>query len=290
MHTRNELADATLDHAVLVGSTLDVLSEAFAEVGLDAEYAGALENDINHLSQLAFPDGSYFELLSTLEPEQESPWWNDHLKRDGGPCAWALESDDIEADTERIRETGIPVDGPTRYGRERPNGTYFDYELTIVGNGGVATKFPFLIQDHTPRSNRVQWPSESVAETALTGVAFVVVGVADLDSSVDEYRALFDLEDPEITDSDALGATLARFPETPIVLAEPSSEASCLATRIDEHGERPAAYLLGTDDFTGSVEQFDLVTGDSVLGYDCGWFEREGFDAINTRLGVLGDA
>jgi hypothetical protein len=288
MHARTDLTDATLDHAVIVGHTLDRLTAAFDELGLEADYAGALENEINHLSQLAFPDGSYFELLSTLATDQDSPWWNDHLKRDGGPCAFALESDDIAADTERVREAGIPVDGPTEYGRERPDGTYFEYELSIVGEGGVATKFPFLIQDHTPRSKRVEWPTPSVAETPLTGVAFVVVGVDDLDAAVEAYAAAFGLDAPQRGDAPALDATVAHFPDTPIVLATPADGESWLADRIATHGERPAAFLLGSEDFAASVDRFDLAKAESLLGYDCGWIETEALDAIDTRIGVLG--
>jgi hypothetical protein len=278
-----------LDHAVIVGSTLDRLVDAFEDIGLEAAYAGPLANDVNHLSQLAFPDGSYFELLSTIEPEQESPWWNDHLKRDGGPCAFALESSDIAADTDRVQAAEIPVDGPTEYGRERPNGTYFEYELSIVGEGGVATKYPFLIQDHTPRSKRVEWPSPTVAQTALTGIAYVVVGVSDIEASSDAYRAAYGLDEPIEAPMPALGATAYRFPESPIVLATPTDDDSLLAERIEEHGERPAAFLLGTDSFPESSDRFDLDVTDQLFGSECGWLENDGLEEIEVRIGILGD-
>jgi hypothetical protein len=288
MQTRNSDSDVTLDHAVIVGSTLDRLVEAFDTLGLEAEYAGALENEINHLSQLAFPDGSYFELLSTLEPDQESPWWNDHLKREGGPCAFALESEDIAADTDRIRDAEIPVDGPTEYGRERPNGTYFEYELSIVGDGGVATKFPFLIDDHTPRSKRVQWPSPTVSETSLTGIAFVIVAVEDLENASAEYEAAYGLSEPAQHEIPSLGGTAHHFPSTPIVLATPTDEESWLADRLETHGERPAAFLLGTDSVEESLDRFDLDETESLLGYDCGWLNSDDLDSIQTRLGIVG--
>lgn len=287
MHSRTDNADATLDHAVIVGSTLDGLVEAFAELGLDAEYAGPLENEINHLSQLAFPDGSYFELLSTVEPDQESPWWNDHLKRDGGACAFALESADIAADTDRIRQSHVSVEGPTEYGRERPNGTYFEYELSIVGEGGVATAFPFLIQDHTPREKRVQWPSPTVSDTALTGITHVVVAVDDLVHSTAEYRSLYALREPVREEIPALGATTHRFPESPVVLATPTDTDSWLADRLDEHGERPAAFLLGTDDFAATERQFELDQTGTLFGSDFGWLTADGLDSLDTRIGVI---
>jgi catechol 2,3-dioxygenase-like lactoylglutathione lyase family enzyme len=274
---------------VIVGSTLERLVDAFEDIGLEAEYAGPLANDVNHLSQLAFPDGSYFELLSTIEPDQESPWWNDHLKRDGGPCAFAIESSDIVADTERVQAAEIPVDGPTEYGRERPNGTYFEYELSIVGEGGVARKYPFLIQEHTPRSKRVEWPSPTVAQTALTGIAYVVIGVSDLEASSNTYRAAYGLDEPIEEPMPALGATAYRFPESPIVLATPTDEDTLLAERIEHHGERPAAFLLGTDSFSESSDRFDLDMAEQLFGYECGWLANYSLEKIEVRIGILGD-
>ncbi len=287
MEERTDLSEAVVDHAVIVGSSLDMLTNAFEAVGLDPVYAGPLANDINHLSQIAFPDGSYFELLSTIEPSQESPWWNDHLKRDGGPCAWALESADIDADTDRVTETEIPVDGPTRYGRERPNGTYFDYELSIIGEGGVATTYPFLIQDHTPRSNRVQWPSPATADTELTGIRYVVTAVENLAEAVDAYRTVYELSEPQVSSSAALGADVAVFDDAPVVLATPT-ESGWLDSRLDAHGERPAFYVLGSNDLAETVDRFDLDRDGTLFGYDCAWFDHPALSDINTRLAVVG--
>lgn len=290
MRTRTELS-TVVDHGVIVGSSLDVLMDAFEAVGLDPVYAGPLANECNHLSQVAFPDGSYFELLSTIEPGQESPWWNDHLQRDGGPCAYALESRDIEAETARVDTAGIPVDGPTRYGRERPDGTFFDYELSIVGEGGVATTYPFLIQDHTPRSNRVEWPSPATADTALTGLRYVVTAVDDLEAVATNYEHAYGLPDPAYLDSVALSGRIAVFPDSPVVLATPT-EAGWLETRLADHGERPALYVLGTTDLPATVARFDLERrGDgTLLGHDCAWFSHPRLDDINTRIAVVNSA
>lgn len=287
MRTRTDI-EPTVDHGVIVGASLEELTAAFEAIDLEPVYAGPLENELNHLSQVAFPDGSYFELLSTIEDDQQSPWWNDHLKRNGGPCAWAVESAAIEADADRASSAGLRVEGPTRYGRERPNGTYFDYELAIVGEGGIATTFPFLIQDHTPRSKRVQWPSPCAEGTALTGIRFVLTAVDDLDARVRVFREAYGVDAPDRSTVTRLTAEVAAFPGSPIVLAEPTGANSWLRDRLDTHGERPAAYLLGTTDFPETVDRFGLAVDDDFLGRPCAWFHDPKLEAINTRIGVVG--
>ena len=46
------------------------------------------------MALLSFADGSYVELISTLEPRQTSPLWHAHIAGDGGPCARAVGVDD----------------------------------------------------------------------------------------------------------------------------------------------------------------------------------------------------
>lgn len=289
MHTRKDTGAVTLDHAVIVASDLEKMTDAFADLGMEPAYAGPLANDINHLSQVAFPDGSYIELLSVMEEGDESPWWDDHVQADGGPCAFALECADIEADAEGAGESAIPVEGPTRYGRERPDGTYFDYELAIVGEGGLATKYPFLISDHTPRSKRVSWPTDGLEDGELTGLAFVVVAVSDLESEIEAYREAYGLAEPTVESVDSWGSEVARFPESPIILASPVND-GWVTDRLETFGERPAAYLFGSDDVDASSDRFDLSSPTSLFDYDVQWIENDKLDAINTRLGVVSDA
>ncbi|PSQ09805.1 hypothetical protein BRC93_12015 [Halobacteriales archaeon QS_5_70_15] len=57
-----------VDHAVVAGSDLDALGTAFADVGLETEYGGEHSNGVTHNRTLGFADGSYLELISTIEP------------------------------------------------------------------------------------------------------------------------------------------------------------------------------------------------------------------------------
>ena len=79
-----------IDHATLAARELEPLSDLFRRLGLDPVYGGTHSNGITHMAVLGFPDGSYLELISTLQPGQPSPWWEQAIHTSAGPCAWAV--------------------------------------------------------------------------------------------------------------------------------------------------------------------------------------------------------
>ena len=264
-----------IDHVTVAGQNLDRLSEAFSQVGLDAEYGGRHSNGITHMSIVGFRDGSYLELISTLDPDAESPWWNDPIHGDGGPCAWAIEVDDIETVSADLADRGIVVDGPDRYERIREDGTSIEWDLTTLGEGELGSTLPFLISDRTPRERRVQ-PTGGLAESPIRGVDTVILGVPDIDAAIEEFETAFEMSDPHRGENEMLSATIASFPGQPVALAEPREE-GWLADRISEFGPRPVAYLLayesdGAPEFedNGSPE-FEDSSVDSFMDRSVNW-------------------
>jgi hypothetical protein len=270
-----------VDHAVVAGSDLDALATAFADVGLETEYGGEHSNGVTHNHTLGFADGSYLELISTVEPGLESPWWNDPIHGDAGPCAWALPVADIGAETDRIESLGVPVEGPAHYTRERPDGVTIEWDLTEVGESLGAT-LPFLVADRTPREYRVT-ESESVAGSGLTGIEEVVVGVPDL-AAAERFASFFEVDPPERTDHEGFGATLARLEGAPVTLAAPLSEGSWLADRLDRFGPLPCAYLLGSADPVATAERVDLAGREDWFDGAVRWVDLD----VPGRVGVLG--
>ena len=270
-----------VDHAVVAGSDLDVLGSAFADAGLETEYGGEHSNGVTHNRTLGFADGSYLELISTVEPGSESPWWNDAIHGDAGPCAWALPVADIEAETERVADLGVPVDGPDYHTRERPDGVTIEWDMTGVDDS-LGTTLPFFVADRTPREYRTT-EAESVADTGLTGIAEVVICVPDL-GSVERFASFFEAGEPERTTHEGFGAELARFAEAPVTLAEPLSDDSWLADRLDRFGPLPCAYLLGDEAPGTTAERVDLGTSESWFESEIRWVDLD----VAGRLGVLG--
>ncbi len=233
---------------------------------------------------LGFDDGSYIELISTLEPGQTSPWWHAHISGDGGPCAWAIDVDDVADEARRASAAGIPVDGPTYYSRERPDGRRIEWDLAILGDQGMGAVLPFIIKDRTPRSLRVS-PSASITNTELTGVGMVVLGVNDIEHTSKLFSRLYDLPLPESSDLPHFGATTAYFKGQRFLLAAPLQPGNWLDQRLKRFGPSPCAYLISSQDYTHSVKRFGLASMAGEWDRDIAWFPADPLRRL--RLGVI---
>lgn len=286
MPERGRIGDLLYDHAVVAGRDLDTLVETFAGVGLKPEYGGEHTHDVTHNSLLGFDDGSYVELISATEADAEPSRRRDFIAGDAGPCGWALETDDVQAVAERMRERGVEVELSEPHQREAPDGRVAKWQLAYLGEGEPGSSLPFVIEDRSPRENRIS-PSPSVSGTEVTGVAATVVCVPDLDEGVERYRQAFDLPSPERQTAPAFGAELAGFPETALVLATPADGGggAWLANRLDAFGTLPCAVLLGATDLSAAFDRLDIEESTEWFGREVGWTTFGG--GVGGRLGVV---
>lgn len=255
-----------IDHVTIAGASLDALRKTFDTLGFPTDYGGPHSNGITHMALLGFDDGSYIELISTLKPGQESPWWDRYIKEDAGPCAWAIRADDIDAEAKRIAKQGVAVRGPDAMHRDRPDGKRVEWDLATLGEGDPGVKLPFLIHDRTPRSLRVE-PSPSVAHSELTGIAHVVITAQDLHESDRIYSRLFGgWESPRGVD-EHLPAELQTFDNLPVIFASPLDPRTPLAARHEKYGTCPLAYLIKSTDLGRSARRFPNA-------YEGLWFEN----------------
>ena len=278
----------TIDHVTIAGSELGPLEEAFFRLGLATDYGGAHSGGITHMALLGFADGSYIELISTVEKGRtDSPLWAKHILGDGGPCAWAARVDDIAAEAARFVSLGIPVEGPVRYTRERPDGALVEWFLAFPGEQEIGAKLPFLIEDFTPRELRVR-PSASVEETEaqLTGVAHVILAVEDLERAVAHFRKAYGWRNALSMESASFEARLAYFPSGPLILAAPLGKQSWLQERLDRFGESPCAFLLGTAKLDGARRALELPEPEPWFSRGVAWLDPA--KLRGARLGVVG--
>ena len=275
-----------VDHVTIAGSQLGPLEQAFTGLGLKPAYGGPHSNGITHMALLSFADGSYVELISTLEPGQTSPLWPIHIAGDGGPCAWAVEVDDVAAEAARLAALGVPVAGPTYLNRRRPDGVLVEWDLAFLGDQGPGATLPFIIKDRTPREWRVL-PSTRAAEAGLWGVAMVVLGVEHLDRSADLFRSVYGWPAPRMDEDAGLGARLAHFPGTPVTLAAALAGSGWLAERLAQFGESPCAFLLGVSDVDATARSSPLAGSGSWFGHRIMWFDPARLKGI--RLGLVAE-
>ena len=276
-----------MDHVTVCGSDLAPLQQAFADAGLATDYGGPHGNGVTHMALLGFDDGSYLELIAPQKPGvTEGSNWARLMSADAGACAWAAASSDARKDADTVRANGVAAGQPTPGSRKRPDGLSIEWTTVDLGSGPAGGNLPFLIEDRTPHTWRVQ-PSESVKDSPVTGVEGVVLAVNDLQQSIALFRKAFNWAEPLIENHKDFDARIAYFPGTPVMLAAPSDSRSWIADRLQKFGETPVAFLLSTRDFPAALKKFHLSSGKTT------WFEQKiaWFDSAKlkgVRLGMLG--
>jgi hypothetical protein len=242
-------ADLTIDHVSVSGKDLKQMQAQLASVGIPSEFGGPHSNGATQMAVSSFPDGSYLELIALqTNPDRKAlaaHYWSKQMLGNAGPTAWAVRSQDVASEVARLKTAGITVAQPTRSGRKRPDGKQLDWETARVGEEPNGTFFPFLIRDFTPREARA-YPSGKPTTTEFSGVKRVVIAVRDLNASIVRFQKAYALAVPSKQDDAILKAHLAIFAGTPIILAEPLNTQSWIAQRIDQFGEGPCAFVLGS--------------------------------------------
>ncbi len=272
-----------VDHVTIAGTDLKAMEQAFSRFGLVPQYGGPHSNGVTHMALLGFEDGSYIELISTMQPGVHSPSWGEAIAGNAGPCAWCARVQNIRDEANRLVAAGVAVAGPIAMSRQRPDGKLVEWELAYLGNQEAGATLPFIIQDKTPRNWRVE-PTPGLAEKGLTGVVNVVLGVQDLATASDQFRRAYGSPEPQVQDDQSFGAKLAFFADTPVILATPLAE-NWLTARLKQFGNLPCAFLLGTRDLKAASARFSLGQENNWFGRRLAWFDPQ--KLLGSRLACI---
>jgi predicted enzyme related to lactoylglutathione lyase len=273
-----------LDHVTVCGSNLDTLRQAFTDVGLTPDVGGAHSNGVTQMALLGFDDASYIELIAPVKPGATAGSdWVKFMADDAVTCAWAVGSNVLVQEVERLKKAGIPVTAPERGSRKRPDGMSVEWTTSDVGSGTPGSTLPFIIEDQTPRAWRVQ-TSASVQGAPVSGIENVVLGVNNLDATIALFRKAYGWSDP-LTETQKDIGKLAYFPGEPVILAAPSG-GGWLAEHLAKYGETPVAYLLNARDVAAAAKKYKLSGGKTWFGQKTAWFDERKLHGV--RLGVIG--
>jgi glyoxalase-like protein len=272
-----------LDHVSICGSNLDALRQAFTEVGLTPDFGGPHANGVTQMALIGFDDQSYIELIGPVQAGvTQGSDWAPLMAGNAGPCAWAVGTNVLLQEVDRLKKVGISVTSPQRGSRKRPDGMSVEWMTADVGSGTPGSVLPFIIEDQTPRVWRVQ-TSESAKGTPVFGVENVVLGVHSLEAAITLFRKAYGWSEPLIENQKDFGR-LAYFPGEPVILADPSG--GWMADHISKFGEGPIAYLLGTRDFTAAAKKYKLSSGKPWFAQRVGWFDVNKLKGVH--VGVIG--
>jgi hypothetical protein len=273
-----------LDHVSICGSNLDTLRQAFTEIGMTPDLGGPHGNGITQMAIIGFDDASYVELIAPIKPGVTAgSGWAKFMSDDAVTCAWAVGTNVLLQEVDRLKKAGIPVKAPERGSRKRPDGMSIEWMTADVGSGTPGSTLPFIIEDQTPRAWRVQ-TSASVQGAPVGGVENVVLGVNNLDASIALFRKAYGWAAPLVETQKDFGK-LAYFPGEPVILAAPSG-GGWLSDRLGKYGETPVAYLLATRDFAAATKKYKLSGPKTWFGQKVGWFDAGKLKGV--RLAVIG--
>jgi len=214
-----------LDHLVILVSDLDLAAADYERLGFAVTLGGEHADGLTRNALIPFEDGSYFELVTFLNPEDptDNVWgWRGFLPREG-LIDYCVASDDLEADVSRLQSLGFGVDGPDHGGRRLPDGVEIRWRSARIRQEGRL--LPFLIEDVTPRELRV--PGEPAAEhpNGATGVARLEISTPDVKEAAASLAMLLE------TDTGAslqLGCSVL----SPVVTEEEGAAPGLLAVQL----------------------------------------------------------
>jgi hypothetical protein len=273
-----------VDHASICGSNLDTLRQNFTDLGMTPDLGGPHGNGITQMAMVGFDDGTYLEMIAPIKPGASAGSdWSNFMSESAITCAWAVATNVLLQEVDRLKKAGIAVKTPEHGSRKRPDGMAVEWMTATVGQGTPGSTLPFVIEDQTPREWRVQ-TSASVHGAPVSGIENVILGVNNLDAAIALFRRAYGWAEP-LTEVQKDFGKLAYFPGEPVILAAPSG-GGWLAERLSKFGESPVAYLLGTRDFSAANKKYKLSGPKTWFGQKVAWFDAGKLKGV--RLGVIG--
>src|SRR3954471_2090275 len=234
-----------IDHIVIAVNDLATASADYEKAGFTVTPGGEHTGGDTHNALVSFGDGAYFELIAfkVADPPQDHKWWA-KLAQGEGTVDYALLSDGLAAEAERLRQAGVTVQGPRDGGRTRPD----DQRITwkTIGLEADDVPLPFVIEDGTAHDLRVPPGAATQHPLGVSGVAGLVILVPNLERAAERYEALLGSGSgssaPEIA-----GVSRGRrfaFGSQFIELAEPYPNATDLQQHITQRGAGPYEIVL----------------------------------------------
>jgi hypothetical protein len=231
-----------IDHLPIMFKELEPAIIAYRDLGFTVVPGG--EHAVGtHNALVAFADGSYLELIAFKRPNDQHRWWG-VTQAGGGFIDFCMATDDLAADIQAFRDAGVKMSDPSAGGRARPDG----YKLSWVSASApkpFVYQAPFLIQDHTPREERIG--GQTSHPNGVTGIASITVATDDVARVRGWWSPVLRQPGAEIQRGD-IDASGVRFMAGPHALdfVAPRGASSPIDPWLKAHGPSPYALALNT--------------------------------------------
>lgn len=248
-----------IDHIVIAVHSLEQAISTYRGLGFSVVEGGRHPYG-SYNALIGFADGSYIELLSFYEDSPAHPWWALLQERGGGLIDFCMASDDIRGDLDALRAQGVDCGELSEGGRARPDG----YQVRWINNkvgGGWQGLIPFLIEDVTPRDERL--PAQREHANGVTGIHSIALATDDVGRPATVMAAALGVEGVAMT-YDVAGGSGLRFTvggHTLDYMAPSRAVDGPLAAHLA--GNRPVPYVVGFAT-TGPAQRLDPAETEGV--------------------------
>jgi catechol 2,3-dioxygenase-like lactoylglutathione lyase family enzyme len=229
-----------IDHIVIVVNDLEQAAKDYGRLGF-AVVPGGKHPVGSHNVLISFVDGSYIEIIAFYREAIDHRWW-DPLRKGERLVDFCMRTDDLRGDTAKLRAGGVAINDPVPWSRTRPDGYELKWLLSLAqgSHRGVA---PFLIQDITPREERI--PQAFDHKNGATGIGTVTVAVGELTAVQRWYDVLLGYRGTTIS-NEPLQANGVRYQIGPHTLdfLMPMEPQSPLINWLRTFGPSPYAATL----------------------------------------------
>jgi catechol 2,3-dioxygenase-like lactoylglutathione lyase family enzyme len=246
-----------IDHIVIVVNDLEQAAKDYEQLGFTV-VPGGKHPVGSHNALISFTDGSYIEIIAFYREAPDHRWW-DPLQKGERLVDFCMQTNDLQGDTKKLRAAGVAINDPVPWSRTRPDGYELKWLLSLAqgSHRGVA---PFLIQDVTPREERI--PQTFDHKNGAIGIGTVTVAVGELTAVQRWYDAVLDHPGMNIT-NEKLQAKGVRYPIGPHTLdfLMPLEPQSPLINWLRTFGPSPYAGTLHSSPRSTSAFDDKLTHG-----------------------------
>lgn len=246
-----------IDHLVVVVATLDRAISDYSRLGFTVVPGGSHPAYGSRNALVAFADGSYVELIAFENPTLKHPW-AEKLAQGGGLIDFCFQTTDLRADVDAYRRAGIEISDPSPLTRARPDGYLLKWVLAIPARESGTV--PFLIEDETPRNERV--PLKRTHPNGALGIAALTIAV-EVPQRLGAFYSRVVGAPPkqvDLRDLDASGVGFA-VGSNSIELIAPKSSTGPVAKWIRARGPSPFAARFKSASASKAALDLSLTSG-----------------------------
>jgi len=206
-----------IDHVIIAAPDLDRLEETFQQLGFSV-VGGGTHPHLGTRNRIIILGDGYIELLAAADASRVSPALRERIALGSGWVGFALQTGDIAAEAQAMRDRGVDVRGPSAGRLIAPDGAARSWQVVTIGTDDLwaaALPLPFLIQHDSSGERHQRELAGAVEITAHANGADSIAGVtlraADLDSLRERFERAYGLE-PAAATPEADEQRAARYP------------------------------------------------------------------------------